>query len=229
MKRSLKVTIGVLVVVGLLLIGGPWAYINLIKDDAPIALSLDSIELVETTVPVTGVITDANGDWKVSAESVVGYRVKEVLFGQSTEGVGRTREISGSLSIANNVVTAATFTVQMGTLTSDAEKRDAQFNSRIMDVAKYPTAVFTLTEPIQLPPNAVGGGVVNTSATGTLLLRGTTQPVTFNLEAQVKGDKFSVAGAIKIVFNEWGIPNPGFGGITTDQEGLLEFLLVFGR
>jgi polyisoprenoid-binding protein YceI len=229
MKRSVKVTIGVLVVIGLLLIGAPWIYINLIKDDAPISLSLDSIELVETTVPTTGVITDANGNWNISSESVVGYRVKEVLFGQSTEGVGRTQDIAGSLSIVDNSVAKATFTVQMGTLISDAEKRDAQFNSRIMDVDTYPTAVFTLTKPIVLPPNAVGGGVVSTTATGTLLLRGTTQPVTFNLEAQVKGDKFSVAGAIKIVFSEWGIPNPGFGGITTEQEGLLEFLLVFGR
>lgn len=229
MKRSVKATIGVLVVIGLLLIAGPWVYINVIKDDSPIALSLESIELVETTVPTAGVLTDANGEWKVSSESVVGYRVKEVLFGQATEGVGRTRDISGSLSIADNSVTAATFTVQMGTLVSDAEKRDAQFNSRIMDVEKYPTAVFTLTKPIVLPPNAVGGGVVSTTATGTLLLRGTTQPVTFNLEAQVKGDKFSVAGAINIVFDEWGIPNPGFGGITTDPDGLLEFLLVFGR
>ncbi len=229
MKRSVKVTIGVLVVVGLLLIGGPWVYINFIRNDAPISLSLDSIELVETTVPAAGVVTDANGEWNISTESVVGYRVKEVLFGQSTEAVGRTQDIAGSLSIVDNSVTQATFTVQMGTLTSDAEKRDAQFNSRIMDVDTYPTAVFTLTQPIVLPPNAVGGGVVSTTATGTLLLRGTTQPVTFALEAQVKGDKFSVAGAIKIIFSEWGIPNPGFGGITTEQEGLLEFLFVFGR
>jgi polyisoprenoid-binding protein YceI len=229
MKRSVKVTINVLVVVGLLLIGGPWVYINFIRNDAPISLTLDSIELVETTVPAAGVVTDANGEWNISTESVIGYRVKEVLFGQSTEAVGRTQDIAGSLSIVDNSVTQATFTVQMGTLTSDAEKRDAQFNSRIMDVDNYPTAVFTLTQPIVLPPNAVGGGVVSTTATGTLLLRGTTQPVTFALEAQVKGDKFSVAGAIKIVFNEWGIPNPGFGGITTEQEGLLEFLLVFGR
>lgn len=38
MKRSVKATIGVLVVIGLLLIAGPWVYINVIKDDSPIAL-----------------------------------------------------------------------------------------------------------------------------------------------------------------------------------------------
>jgi polyisoprenoid-binding protein YceI len=229
MKRSLKLTVIALVVVGSLLIIGPWAYINFIRDDAPIALSLETVELTETTLPTTDVISDANGEWTLTTDSLVGYRVKEVLFGQATEAVGRTQNVSGKLSITDNTLSAATFEVQMGTITSDAEKRDNQFNGRIMDVNTYPTSVFTLTQPIVMPANATSGDLITASATGTLSLRGTTKPVTFDLEAQVKGDKFSVAGAIKIVFDEWGIPNPGFGGITTDQDGLLEFLLVFGR
>ena len=36
-------------------------------------------------------------------------------------------------------------------------------------------------------------------------------------------------GAIPIVFAEWGIPNPSTGPISTEDNGLLEFLLVFER
>ena len=159
----------------------------------------------------------------------MGYRVKEILFGQATEGVGRTKDVEAALTIANNAVTTASFTVQMGTLMSDAAKRDGQFNGRIMDVVTYPTATFSLTQPITLPANAVSGDVITTEATGELTLRGTTKTVTFPVEAQVQGSTFTVVGNITIVFSEWSIPEPGLPGISVDPQGLLEFALVFTR
>src|SRR4029453_6902702 len=41
-----------------------------------------------------------DGTYTLTPESVVGYRVVEVLFGQDTEGVGRTNSVTGSLTIA---------------------------------------------------------------------------------------------------------------------------------
>ena len=35
-------------------------------------------------------------------------------------------------------------------MTSDEQRRDSQFQGRIMDTATYPTATFELTEPITL-------------------------------------------------------------------------------
>lgn len=232
MKKSVRLIVIALVVVGLALVVGPWVYINLIKDDAPDALSLDND--TNQTIP-SGVteetITDANGQWRVvpNTESVVGYRVEEVLFGQNTEGVGRTKNVDATLTIENNTVTAGSFTVQMGTLVSDAANRDRQFNNRIMETAKYPTATFVLDEPITLPANAVSGEAISTTATGTLTLRGTSKTVTFPLQAQVDGAQFQVVGNITIVFDEWGIPEPSVPGISVEPEGLLEFSLVFER
>jgi polyisoprenoid-binding protein YceI len=232
MKKPLRLAIAALVVLGLGLVVGPWVYINLIKDDAPEALSLtDSQDTTATSVAVTETLTDANGEWSIASgsDSVVGYRVKEVLFGQDTEGVGRTKDVTGSLTIADNTVSKATFTVQMGTITSDAAKRDAQFNGRIMDVASYPTATFTLTQPIELPSDALSGDVITARAVGELTLRGMTKPVAFDVEAQVTGNTFTVVGDITVVFDEWNIPEPGFGGITVEPQGLLEFSLVFSK
>lgn len=229
MNNKLKSVIAVAGVAVVLLIAGPWVYINLIKDDAPTALKIGTSTLpTDSTVPT---ITDVTGSWSVAAdsESIVGYRVKEILFGQSTEGVGRTKSVTGDLTIANDSVTAASFSVEMATIMSDAAKRDAQFNGRIMDVASYPTATFTLTAPISLPANATSGDVISAEATGNLTLRGTTKPVTFPIEAQLSGSTFTVVGSINIVFSEWNIPEPGIPGITVDPNGLLEFSLQFSR
>jgi polyisoprenoid-binding protein YceI len=233
MKKSLRYAIVALVIVGLGLVVGPWTYINLIKDDAPSALTIEDNS--DATIPSGSIeqdtISDLNGEWVVTSggESVVGYRVKEVLFGQSTEGVGRTREIQGQLTVTNDQVTEVSFTVQMGTLTSDAANRDRQFNSRIMDTSSYPTSTFVLTQPIALPANAISGEVINLNAQGDLTLRGTTKPVQFPLQAKVEGATFTVVGNITIVFDDWGIPEPSLPGIDVDPDGLLEFSLVFGR
>ena len=231
MKKTTKIVLAGIVVIAVSVTAGPWTYINLIKDDAPDALQIDTP--TDSTAPSDQAqpLTDANGQWTISStpETIVGYRVKEVLFGQDTEGVGRTRAVSGNLTIENNAVTTADFTVQMGTLISDAANRDRQFNGRIMDVETYPTATFSLTSPISLPSNALSGEVIRTEATGNLTLRGVTKSVTFPIDAQVSGQTFTVVGNIRIVFDEWNIPEPSLPGITVEPDGLLEFSLQFSR
>lgn len=227
MPRPIQRIIALVVFAIFIFAGGPWIFINFIKDKAPSAFELQP----SSTSTVIENVTDVNGDWSVIAagDSMVGYRVKEVLFGQSTEGVGRTKFVDGDLTIANNSVTKASFTVQMASFMSDAAKRDAQFNNRIMDVMSYPTSTFTLSSPIALPDNATSGQVISTEASGQLTLRGVTKDVKFPLQAQLTGSTFTVVGSITIVFDEWGIPEPGLPGITVNPEGLLEFSLEFSR
>ena len=226
-----KIVAGV-IVIALGVVGGPWVYINLIKDDAPDALTL---EASSTTVAVATDITEApstsdvEGEWVATSESVVGYRVKEILFGQSTEGVGRTNAVTGSLVIADSTVNSATFSVDMGTLTSDSDRRDRQVSGRILDVASFPTATFELTEPIVLTPAALDGAELSVTAAGTLTLRGVTKQVSIPLVAKLVDGKVSVNGSLEIVFAEWSIPDPSISAIVVEDRGLLEFLIVFSR
>jgi polyisoprenoid-binding protein YceI len=226
-----KIVAGV-IVIALGVVGGPWVYINLIKDDAPDALTL---EASSTTVAVATDITEApstsdvEGEWVATSESVVGYRVKEILFGQSTEGVGRTNAVTGSLVIADSTVTSANFSVDMGTLTSDSDRRDRQVSGRILDVASFPTATFELTEPIVLTPAVLDGAELSVTAAGTLTLRGVTKQVSVPLVAKLVDGKVSVNGSLEIVFAEWSIPDPSISAIVVEDRGLLEFLIVFSR
>lgn len=226
-----KIVAGV-IVIALGVVGGPWVYINLIKDDAPDALTL---EASSTTVAVATDITEApstsdvEGEWVATSESVVGYRVKEILFGQSTEGVGRTNAVTGSLVIADSTVTSANFSVDMATLTSDSDRRDRQVSGRILDVASFPTATFELTEPIVLTPAALDGAELSVTSAGTLTLRGVTKQVSIPLVAKLVDGKVSVNGSLEIVFAEWSIPDPSISAIVVEDRGLLEFLIVFSR
>ena len=228
MKSIVRKVVAALIVLALLAIAGPWVYINLIKEDAPDALTLEPA--VTTTAGEVQQPTNAtDGEWAVVAESVVGYRVKEILFGQDTEGVGRTSAVTGSLVIANNEVTSAEFSVDMTSLKSDSSRRDRQVNDRILDTATYPTATFALNEPIALTPEALAGSDLTVNTTGTLTLRGVTNSVPVTLVARLVDNVIEVNGTIKIVFAEWQIPDPSISAIVVEDRGLLEFLIRFSR
>ena len=70
------------------------------------------------------------GTWTVAAHSVAGYRVREQLaFLQApSDAVGRTSQITGSATITGSgtalAVSAANFTVNVQSLTSDQQMRD---------------------------------------------------------------------------------------------------------
>jgi len=125
-------------------------------------------------------------------------------------------------------VTAGTFTVQMSTIKSNESQRDVQFDGRIMDVASYPAGTFALTSPISLSPLPAEGAIKTYSATGNLTLHGHTRSVTFPLTAERTSTGIEISGSIPVTFANWDIPNPSFSGfVTTQNHGLLEFLLAF--
>jgi polyisoprenoid-binding protein YceI len=165
--------------------------------------------------------------WTVTDASTVGYRVTEVLFGVDAEGVGRTNQVTGSLVFEGTTVTAAEFTVDVGSITSDESRRDSQFRGRIMTVDEFPTATFVLTEPIEVGSEPVDGANAIVTATGDLTLRGVTREVTFEIDASVQNGRIGVLGSIPVVFADYGIANPSNAGVTTEDNGLLEFVLVF--
>ena len=239
MKSLSRKIIAAVAVLAIGAVAGPWVYINLIKDDAPEALTLEPSTTTiapesSTTIAVESTTTIApastiDGEWKVVAESIVGYRVKETIVGQKTEGVGRTSEIIGSLTIVDEQVTAAEFTVDMTTLVSDSTRRDRQVNTRILDTVNFPTATFTLKEPITLTPEALAGSDFSVDTTGTLTLRGVTKDIDLTLIARLVDDVIEVNGSIQIVFTDWSIPDPSISSIIVVDRGLLEFLVRFKR
>jgi len=253
MSTSRKLIYGAIALIALVA-GAFLLWIVVLRDDAPTALdsgdldaALSSTTVAAVTVPesisesvpetapetvaTTAAPADAGADgvWSVAADSTLGYRVQEVLGGIDVEGAGRTSDVTGSLTIAGNQATAAEFTVQMASITSDSDRRDGQFRSRIMSVDEFPTATFVLTAPIDFGAVPAEGESLTATATGDLTLRGVTRSVTFPVEAQLEGGRIGVLGSIPILFSDYSIPDPSNGFAVVKDNGLLEFVLVFDR
>ncbi|MCM3921446.1 YceI family protein [Frankia sp. AiPs1] len=224
--RLLVVLIGAVVVLAILVVGGTALYINVIKKDAPEEFSLAQPGGGETVAP-TGSLA---GSWAIAPGSEVGYRVKENLFGQDTTAAGRTRQVSGSLTIDGSRASKASFTVQMATVTSDESRRDNQFRGRIMDTDTFPTATFTLAEPVDIgavPTDSKTTRAV--AARGDLTLRGKTKRVTMTLQSRWDGTSIRTVGQLPVVFADYDVPNPSFPGVSTEDHGIMEVSLIFTR
>jgi polyisoprenoid-binding protein YceI len=218
--------------------------INATKDTTPVSAAATSAAGTVTTVyggaatTAGGSATTAaasgsgdvvDGNWTIASSSTVDYRVKESINGFDTEGVGTTSAITGSLTIAGTQATAGEFTVDMTTFRSDQSRRDGQFNGRVMAVNQFPTSTFTLTAPIDFQAIPAPGTSVTATATGDLTLHGVTKSVTFTVNAAKDNGKIAVQGNIPVKFSDYSIENPSFGTISTEDHGLLEFVLVFTK
>jgi polyisoprenoid-binding protein YceI len=239
MSKPKKIILAVCAVAVLGVLVG-YGYLLFVKDDAPDALDsgdLDQALSATTTVagaavPASDVasdVVDVDGVWTISQDSTLGYRVSEVLGGIDTEGAGRTNQVTGTLTLDGTRATAAEFTVDMASVTSDSDRRDGQFRTRIMSVDEFPTSTFVLTEPIDFGAIPAEGEQITASATGDLTLRGVTNSVTFDVTAQIEAGRIGVLGSIPVLFSEYEIPDPSNAFATVKDSGVLEFVLVFDR
>ncbi|ELP62599.1 YceI family protein [Streptomyces turgidiscabies] len=214
-------------VAALLVVGGPYVYINYVKDEAPSALSIDNGQEPAEQEGTQPTREGVEGAWKVGAGSQAGYRVDEVLFGQNTTAVGRTDKVTGGLTIKGAEATEGAFTVDLTSVKSDSGERDGQFRGRIMNTAKFPEATFKLTRPIDFGSVPESGKKVSAKASGTFTIHGVTKDVSFEVTAQRSANSFRVQGSLPVTFADYGVERPNFGGITVEEKGAIEFLLTF--
>ena len=221
--------VGAIAVVLLIVVGGPFVYFHFIQSDPPPPLTINDATTTPTSAGATTPKAPLAGSWKVADGSVVRYRIKETVFGQSGTAVGSTNSVTGTMTISGTTVTKASFTVDMTTFRSDSDQRDGQFQGRIMDTADFPTATFELTSPIELAPVPTDGVPKTYPARGKLTIHGTTNTVTFDLDTKRAGSTIAVQGSHDITFSDYNIDNPSGGPASVGDSGTLEFLLQFAR
>ena len=232
LKILIRVAISIVVVVGLIY-GGILMYTKVInppedklnEDDLSAIVSDSSTAPSSTPMPDMGI----TGTWLATSESTVGYRVKEVLGGVDTEGVGRTNQVNGSLTIQDTTLLSTVFEIDVASIKSDSSKRDSQFSGNIMDTATYPTATFRLLTPIELGSIPADDQNITATAQGELTMHGVTQQVSFEVTAKIANGIIGVLGSIDITFADYGIANPSNAFVTTGDTGLLEFVLAFQK
>ena len=243
-RRKLGIIAAVAAVVVVVVGVAGWYF--LIRDDAPEAASIDAAgdTLDEAAEPDAGEAQDTgdgiDGDWTVDTSlgsfddfsgTWAGYRVEEELSGiGAATAVGRTPDVSGSMTVADGTVSAVGIEVDMTTLQSDSSQRDGQLSSRGLETDTFPTATFALTEPISLPDGAGENGPVTVQATGDLTIHGVTREVTIDLEAEVIDGAAAVVGQAPVKLTDFEIEAPtGFRVLSINDEATFEFQLFFTR
>lgn len=238
-RRKLGVIALAVVAVAVVGVAGWWF---LIRDDAPSEADIDTasetlseadgagapsgdgVEGEWTVDPSIGSFDDFSGTW-------AGYRVDEELAGVGTNtAVGRTPDVTGTMTVEGDEVTAVDVEVDLTTLKSDNGTRDGALQSRGLESGTFPTASFTLTSPLALPDGVAAGERVTAQATGELTIHGVANEVTLEVEAELSDGAAAVVGQAPVVLADFDIEPPtGFSVLSIKDEGTFEFQLFFTR
>ncbi len=228
MRRLLVAGVGAVVI----LIGGVVVWATLLREDAPAAFELTETDDDRTASGTAGGVAPTeervglDGTWIVTEGSEAGYRVIEDI-GEllDLEAVGRTTEVTGSIEITGSTITNATFEVDVASIRSDDGRRDTRFRDRVMNVSEFPTARLTMTAPVELGSVPAEGEPVSAIVSAQLTLRGTTNPITFPVDAQLSGGQIEIVGIIDVLFSDYGIANPSNPLVEVRDEGQVEVQL----
>jgi polyisoprenoid-binding protein YceI len=243
--RTIGIVAGVVVVLGVAALAGWWF---LLRDDAPPEADIDAAgeTLDEAATPGTGDASSSgeaaavDGTWTVD-QSVgsfadfsgtwAGYRFDEELVGiGGNTAVGRTPDVTGTMTVADSAVTAVDVEVDLTTLDSDSDRRDGALRTRGLESDRFPTATFRLTEPVALPPGLTDGQRATVTATGELTIHGVTSEATIELRAELQGDDAVVVGSVPIALADHGIDPPtGLSVLSISGDGTFEFQLFFSK
>lgn len=178
---------------------------------------------------------DLAGTWTV-ASGVAGYRVRETFLQQNadTDAVGRTEGVVGSITVSGGTgalsLDAASLTVDMTTLRSDRDRRDAQLRGRAIETERFPTSTFELARSVAVPADLLTGDVALTLP-GTLTLHGVSRSVEISAQARLEADgTVVVVGSLPILFADYGIEPPDVAGIISVRDnGTMEFRVVLAK
>ena len=249
MNRSRLLLAGVALVL-LAGVGAYVAYDQVLRGDsvAPLTLASGAPEAspTETTASARGGASsqpastddgEVAGTWSVAGDSQAGYRVRERLASLSAESdaVGRTSDVTGSITLESDgttiTLTAGSITVDTTTIASDEDRRDNRLRTEGLQTDTYPSATFTITQPVEIPAAALDGTATEVTLVGDLELHGVTKSVSIPAQARLADGTIQVAGSITFPLADFEIVAPNVGGfiLSIADEGTLEFAVNFTK
>jgi polyisoprenoid-binding protein YceI len=226
-RRILRGVVGAVALV--LLAGAAGFWWVFLRDDTPSAAALPEREVAAAP---SG---ELDGRWVVQPGRDVwaGYRIDEHLSALDNTAVARTRDVEGELTVVGTEVTDVSVSVAMDTLTSEDDQvpgvgnRDAAMRTKGLETDTFPTATFTLTEPIELGALPEPGATLTLDAAGMVELHGVTRQVTVPLEARWNGEVIDLTASLEVALADYGIEQPAARIVTVADTGTMELQLTF--
>lgn len=238
MQKNKLIIIGALVGFVFLVAGGLAVYLGFFEEapeEADVAVAAEAVQQqAEADGTAGGPVDSLDGIWSVTpveGQTFIGYRINEVLTTIGDfEVVGRTTGVTGTLEGSGTTITAVDIIADMTTITTDNGARDNAMRSQALETGDFPTATFTLAEPIELGSIPAEGIAVSTIAIGDLTIHGVTQRVEFPLDAQVQSGSVVAAGQLLVQLADFNITAPTAPIVASvEDEAILELSLVFSR
>jgi polyisoprenoid-binding protein YceI len=242
MTRRTRWIAGIAAVVVLAGAGAGFAFWQAFGGDAPppVALTTPSPSLPSGSATGSGTSGDLDGAWAIDSTSgsladgsstYGGYRVQEQVSGiGANTAVGRTQSVSGSMTIDGTSITALEVTVDMTTLASDRPQRDDQLRERGLETDRFPTATFTLTQPIEVGSRPQDGETIELTAVGDLMLHGVTKQVSVPIRAEITGDRIQAIASLDVALADYEIDPPtGVLILSIADTGTIELHLLLRK
>jgi polyisoprenoid-binding protein YceI len=180
----------------------------------------------------TWVIDDEIGDFDfdTASGSFAGFRVAEELTVGEATAVGRSGNVSGSVTIADGTLTGAEVTVDMDAIVSNDSRREGAIR-RTVNTSEFPDATFSFDGGVDVSSIEVGGPAQTFEIEGELTVAGVTNAVTFIIDANVRDDGFGIiVGSTEIVWEDFGVTPPSAPIVVSiADQGTVEFQLVVAR
>lgn len=162
----------------------------------------------------------------VPGQSEARYEVQEELTFLGIDrsvAVGRTRAIEGEaqLALQNDTITlgANKFRVDLRTLTSDDQRRDARLREQWLESNRFPFAEFVATAAQGSMRNSSRGQELSYRLAGQMTVRHVTSPATYEIEAVLLGDTLAGTARATLRMSDFGFEPPAsFGFFKVENE-----------
>jgi polyisoprenoid-binding protein YceI len=161
--------------------------------------------------------------WKVAPDRTqVTLKVNERLADRPTnnDAVLNTKAITGQIVLApdGKVQDGSKLTVDLSTLQSDSRMRDRFIKDNTLDVGRFPNAEFTPTELRGLPSPLPTSGEFTGQLVGTMKIRETTKPITFDLTGRIEGNTVSGTATSQLKITEFGVSLPRVPAVLSMED-----------
>ncbi len=191
--------------------------------------ALAAVVIVAAPVPGAAAPASPQRFAIVPAESLVTYRVDEILFNEGNRlntAVGTTRAIKGDISVDRSNPRASrigTITIDISTFESDSPRRDAAIRRFWLESSRFPTAEFVPVTITGLPAAYTDGQELHLKVTGNLKVRNVVRPnTTFETVLKLTGNTLTGTATTEVLMTDFGFNPPSLVFLRTENEVRLE-------
>ena len=156
-------------------------------------------------VPVQLVLAPAGNEVRfIVREQLVGFTLPNDAIGKSSAITGGIL-LDGTGTVDSS---GSRISVDLGSLTSDRDRRDNFIKRRTLMVDSFPTAALTVTALHGLPATLPASGTLTFTLVGNFTVHGVTKPTTWQVTALANGGELTGKASTHIRFGDFNMTAP---------------------